>query len=185
MASKTAAFSEQSMYQTIAKSIRIPNAHAIEVVEAVTNLRRQAERYELSRDVVADEVRHAFSDESELELDAEKLSALATLISAPSEQNLWEKAEELRFAEAPHLVSCRTICDVRPLFGTEKASVEGALIVTLLQLDTHSSGSDGYKRITLQLRESDISELEEKLAEARKKVSTLKENLGGVLEFFE
>lgn len=164
-------------HEVIAKSLGIPNQAALDVVTAVRNLARQRKRYSLSFDAVMGDLGAMFSEQVQA-LEEEQRAALEQLVGSDAVS----KIRSLRFSAVPHVLSARTVCDVRPVFDVAKKRIEKALVVTVLELEVHDHSMGNYKTIVVQLSPEALEELARSIAEAEQKLATIKKTFGDVVE---
>lgn len=155
--------------QLVAEQLRIGQESALGAMSAVVNLRRQRGKYALSDQQLVDDLQAL----AEHEL-APVRDALLLLLRTSEEDYVVEKVSSLRHALGPHLLDARTVVDLRPVFSKDRASVEGMLVVTFLEMTTHETPGDRYESYRVQLSEGDIADLRKKLDDAEQKIARLK-----------
>lgn len=180
--SKETLKTEDVSYQRIAKDADISQADALAVLGAVTNLTLQRQRYSLSSDQLLDDL-EAGAEIKVKEFDAQTKAALLDLLSESEEGYFVEKAESLKIGFSPHLVSVRSICDVRPIFDKARENIEGILLVTFLGLTMHDEEHKDHTTI-LQLGRSELRKLRESIEEAEKKLAVLEKEFGAKFDVF-
>ncbi len=180
--SKETLRSEETSYQRIAKSANISQKEALAVLSAVTNLIFQRQRYSLTDQQLLDDLK-ARLPEKVADLGLEAQEALLRLLSESAEGYFVEKAESLRVGFAPHFVSVRSICDVRPVFDRNRETIEGALLVTFLGITTHDEEHEDHTFV-LQLDQSGLRKLRECIEEAEKKLKVMGSKFGTILDLF-
>ncbi len=86
------------------------------------------------------------------------------------------KARDLVDAIGAELDSFRIICDIRPIFDRSRDRIEGAIPLTVLRLD-YSKPDGESAEVEVRLTENQISQFEEKIADAKLKLRMIKELL--------
>ena len=180
--SKETLKTEELSYQRVAKGADISHTEALAILSAVTNLAFQRERYSLSPEQVLADL-GAMLPEMVENLDSHTREALLKLLSKSEEGYFVEKTENLKIGFAPHLVSVRSICDVRPVFDKNREQIEGALLVTFLGITTHDE-EHNEQTFVLQLTRSDLRKMQECLEEAEKKIEVMEREFGRELDLF-
>ncbi len=86
------------------------------------------------------------------------------------------KASELVEATGAELESFRIICDMRPIFDRRRARIDGAIPLAILRLD-YSKPDDELAVVELRITEKQLTQFEEKIADAKLKLKMIKELL--------
>jgi len=180
--SKEALKSEESSYQRIAKDADISHVDSLAILGAVTNLVAQRQRYSLSNEQLLEDL-EAGSRIEVKNFDDQKKRALLELLSESEEGYLVEKAENLKTGFAPHFVTAKSICDVRPVFDKKRESIEGILLVTFLGLTTHDEEHNDHTFV-LQLTRSGLRNLQKCLEEAERKLGIMEQEFGAKFDLF-
>lgn len=180
--SKETLKAEEPSYQRIAKDANISQADTLAVLSAVTNLILQRQRYSLSNEQLLDDL-EAGSNVEVKNLDVQAKAALLDLLSESEEGYFVEKAESLKVGFPPHLVSVRSICDVRPVFDKARENIEGILLVTFLGLTMHDEEHKDHT-VVLQLARSELRKLRECIEEAEKKLNVMEKEFGPKFDLF-
>jgi hypothetical protein len=180
--SKETLKTEELSYQHVAKKADISQAEALAVLSAVTNLISQRQRYSLSDEQLLDDL-EAGAPGKIKDLDLDTKGALLGLLSESEEGYFVEKAESLKLGFTPHLISVRSICDVRPVFDKNRETIEGALLVTFLGITTHDEEHKDHTFV-LQLTRSDLHKLRDCLEEAERKLSVMEKEFGTKFDLF-
>ena len=101
-------------------------------------------------------------------------AGLVGLFSDLPQREYSEKVRGLEQGPLPHLHSFRTFCDYRPVFNADASEITSYLSVITISLSTHCTNSDKFEETTVQISESELSELKEAIARLDKKLSLLK-----------
>ena len=179
--SKESLKDEVPSFVAVARATGLANHQAYQVIGAMQNLALQRKQFEISDDELLSDLRAGFDDPPEL--NAAQEAALLNLLGESDQAYLVEKAESLKHGLVPHMISARTICDLRPVFDRKREQLEGALLVTYLDIKAHD-GEEEYRKLLLQLSETDLKELATVLADAIRKVELLKTRFGRDVELF-
>ena len=166
----------------VADATGLTNMEALGVLSAIRNLARQKSAYRLTDDQMIDDLR-AIGGPG-IELSEAKILGLFRLIRKSDDDYFYEKAESLRGALLPHMVSARTVCDVRPIFDQERGNVDAGLIVTYLDMRVHDN-SGQYDSLVVSLTVQDLRELGKTIEATLKKVEVIKKGFGGHIELFD
>lgn len=86
------------------------------------------------------------------------------------------KARDLVDAIGAELDSFRIICDIRPIFDRSRERIDGAIPMTVLRLD-YTKPDGETAEVEVRLTENQISQFEEKIADAKLKLRMIKELL--------
>jgi hypothetical protein len=169
-------------YQRVAQNANISYKEALSVLTALTNLIGQRKRYSLSDEQLLADLKAGWSDViKKYEHDNEQ--ALIELLSVSDEGYFVEKAEDLRTSFIPHMISVRSICDMRPVFDQNREEIEGALLVVLLGITTHNTNHEN-ETFVVQLTRSDLNDLRNCLDETEKKLKVMEKMFEENLELF-
>jgi hypothetical protein len=170
----------RAIFQAIAAEIGTEQASARDVVTAIKNLRRQRDMFTLTDEQVVDDL--AIVTDSTISGD--KREALIALLRRSDEDLFVEKVAALRHAVGEHMVGARTIVEARPVFSPDRQKMDGVLLVTYLEISTHSAGaSDAYTAHTIQISRKDIADLKEKLSDAEVKLTRLEAQFSGIEQY--
>lgn len=167
---------KEPSYRRVASEARITNEEALAVLSAITNLILQRKRYALSDEQLLQELKVLWPDEIE-HLNHETQNALLDLLSESDEGYFVDKAESLKTGFAPHVVSIRSICDVRPVFDKDRKKIEGLLLVASLGITTHDENHRD-QIFVLQMTRADLQKLRECLEETDQKMAIMQEDFG-------
>lgn len=109
--------------------------------------------------------------------DRRKLTGrLRKLVAEPIGIAKQYKARELVDAIGAELDSFRIICDIRPIFDRSRERIDGAIPLSILRLDY--SKPDGESVVVeVRITEKQISQFEDKIADAKLKLRMIKELL--------
>lgn len=173
--------SSDPIFLQVARRARLDPYKALSVMNAVTNVTRQCRWLELEIDQVLDTLA-TFAAESE-GLEGPRREALSELLAQSDEGYFVEKAERLRNAFVPRLLSVRSICEIRPVFDKERQNIEGALAVVLLALVANDE-TDEDRRMVVQLDRRDLVRLKQAIDVAEQKLDVIERQLEGALEIF-
>ena len=88
------------------------------------------------------------------------------------------KAQRLVGVTGSRLDDFQIICDIRPIFDQKHERVEGAVPLTTLQLEYTTVDGDSDV-VELHITEKQITELGEKIDDARRKLKMIKDLLAG------
>jgi hypothetical protein len=172
----------QPVVEAIVARAGLPRVQALSVWYAVLNLATQRRDLQISdADFLDDLTRLMPSDGPSM--DAAKRAALVQLFTTTREGYLVQKAQFLRTAFTPTLVSCRSVCDIRPLFDEAHQRIEGAALVVLLGLETHTNEHD-VQTVVVQATRAKLAELKKCIADAETKLALMERDFGGKVEFF-
>jgi hypothetical protein len=166
----------------LADATGLTNAEAFRVFSAITNLARQKEAYQLTDDQILQDLRVIGG--SEIEFNEHKIERLLDLIRKVDDEYFYEKVESLRGAFLPHMISARTVCDVRPIFNEKRDKVDAGLIVTYLDMRVHSTTGE-FDSITVSLTLKDLHELASVIDTTLKKIELIKSGFGQNIELFD
>jgi len=86
------------------------------------------------------------------------------------------KARELVDAIGAELDSFRIVCDIRPIFERSRERIEGAIPISILRLEYTTSDGDSAV-VELRVTEKQITQFEDKIADAKLKLRMIKELL--------
>ena len=159
-------------YEKVAKAARVPYMTAVDIVFTVNNLVRQGARVKLTREQLLEELAIGLPEKVKA-LAAETKDALLDLLSESGDGYVVNKAERLRTALVPHMVDAQTICEVRPVFNTDKTAIECNLVVTLLGINSHDDETHEDSSFVIQLTRPQVSELKKLLEETERKISVI------------
>lgn len=164
---------DKRTFRRISDALGISAEVALGILNAVDNLRRQREQFELSDTLL-------FEDLGTIRpIEGDAREALSGLLRKSEEDYFVEKVEALRHAVAPHVTSMRTIVDARPVFSRDRSKVEGLILLTFLELTTHDPVTDDVKANVAQMNRKQLKELSELIKDAERKLDKLTETLGG------
>jgi hypothetical protein len=99
---------------------------------------------------------------------------LVRLFSDLSERERSGKVQELELGPLPHLHSVRTFCDVRPVYDESAGKIVANIPILTLQLVTHSTETDEYTQVLIQLTENNLTEFRKAFERIDKKLALLK-----------
>jgi hypothetical protein len=167
---------KESSYRRVASAVNITNEQALAILSAMTNLLLQRQRYALSDEQLLDELRDLWPEEI-AKLTPLKRHALIDFLSESDEGYFVEKAESLKTGFSPHIVSVRSICDVRPVFDKDRKTIAGVLLVASVGITTHDENHED-KTLVLQMTKSDIQKLRECLEETERKMLIMQQEFG-------
>ncbi len=119
---------ERWTYRRIAAEIGVSPEAALGILNAVDNLRRQREQFEISDSAILEDLATIHPVE---EPDAR--GALTDLLRKSDEDYFVEKVSSLRHAVVPHVTDVRTVVDARPVFSRDRDRIEGLLLLTYLE----------------------------------------------------
>ena len=166
----------------IASAANIPFAQALALWYAVSNLSRQRSAQKIADgDFLAD--LSVLMPDGAPPLDDQRRNALLGLFARTTEGNLLEKAEFLQRAYAPALVSCRSVCDIRPIFDEKRERIQAAALVVLLGLETHTDEHD-IKTVVVQATRSKLADLKKCIEDAEHKLAVMEQQFGDKVELF-
>jgi hypothetical protein len=177
LASHATLKTDEPSYQLIAREADIAQVEAVAALNAIMNLPIQRQRYKLSHEQILDDLK-AICPEKVKALDDESKEALSSLLSVSEtdEGYVVEKAEELKYGFAPHIVSIRSICDARPVFNKDRTEIAGMLLIASLGITTHDENHEDQTLI-LQMTKKDLQKLRESIGEAERKLGIMEEGL--------
>ena len=109
--------------------------------------------------------------------DRRKLTdRLRKLVAEPIGIAKQYKARDLVDAIGAELDSFRIICDIRPIFDRSRERIDGAIPISILRLEyTTSDGNSAV--VELRVTEKQITQFEDKIADAKLKLKMIKELL--------
>jgi len=166
----------------IASAANLSFAQALAVWYAVSNLSRQRTAQKIADgDFLSD--LHLLAPEGAPPFDEVRQKVLLDLFARTSEGTLLEKAEFLKRAYAPSLVSCRSVCDIRPLFDEKRERIESAALVVILGLETHTDDHE-MKTVVVQATRSKLADLKKCITEAENKLAVMERVFGGNVQLF-
>ncbi len=108
------------------------------------------------------------------------IERLKRLAAEPSGLAKQFKARQLVEALGAELEDFRIICDIRPVFDQNRERVDGAIPISILRLEYSAVDGDSSV-VELHVTEKQISQLTEKLADAKRKIVMIKEFLSNHL----
>lgn len=169
LTSRDALSEAEPTFVLLARATGLSHLDAMMALSAIRNLAKQREDFRLSDDELLADLEALVEQKV-----GDNAEALVRLIRDSEETHFVEKVSRLRRGLLPHLLSHRTVCDIRPVFDEKRERIEAALVVTYLELEVHD---DEYRTVVVQLTETDIQALEKTLAEARSKITCMKDLL--------
>lgn len=122
--------------------------------------------------ILATAIRKAMGEATD---DARVESVLELCSSAPG-LHLQHKATELASATGKSIRDSRFICDIRPVYDVTRSKIKGAIGICHLHLAFESSETP-LEIVELRLTEADLTDLSDKIAAARSKLSAIQEFL--------
>lgn len=96
---------------------------------------------------------------------------ILALTASPSGFDLQFKAQQLSVATGVGMRQCQFICDVRPVYSTDRSNIDGAIVMTTLRLNLDDETEQG---IDIRLTESQLHDLVGKASIAEAKLQALK-----------
>jgi hypothetical protein len=160
----------------------ITNEESLAVLSAITNLLIQRKRYGLSNEKLLQDLRIMFDDKIE-NMEKEAHAALIDLLSETDEGYIVDKAEVLKYGFSPHIVSMRSICDVRPVFDKDRKTIKGILIVASLGITMHDENHRD-QTVIMQMTQDDLEKLRELIVETQGKMQIMQNDFGEKFDVF-
>ncbi|AMV30163.1 hypothetical protein VT84_37570 [Gemmata sp. SH-PL17] len=105
-----------------------------------------------------------------------KKDYIVKLFSDLPKRDFSDKVRDLETGPIPHLHSFRTVCDVRPVFNKEATEITSHLLVITLNMVTHTTVSNDYEEVVVQLAEEDLKEIRTAFERLEKKMVLLKQH---------
>jgi hypothetical protein len=167
----------------IAAASKVSFAQALSVWHAVSNLSRQRLAQKIADGDFLDDLGRLEPPRAPSTSDDERRRALLDLCNSTREGYLLEKAQFLRTAYVQALVSCRSVCEIRPLFDEAHQKIEGAALMVTLGLETRSEEGD-TETFVIQASRSKLAELKKCIADAEQKLDVMQRQFGEKLKFF-
>lgn len=165
---------DKRTFRRVSEALGISLDNALGILNAIDNLRRQREQFEISDTSL-------FEDLSTIRpVEGDAREALIGLLRKSEEDYFVEKVGSLRHAVAPQVTSMRTIVDARPVFNRDRSKVDGLVLLTFLELTTHDPGTDEIRSSVTQLDRKQLKALRSAVEDAEKKLDRLTETLGGL-----
>lgn len=140
----------------------------------LSNIIRDAEEpisecEELFEKQVFDSLKKEIESEQDRRIAATRLLALA---AAPSGFDRQYKAQQLANATGVELQGVQILCDVRPVYASDRTSIDGAIVLATLRLNLDELGTE--KGVDIRLTGKQLHDLAEQAARAEAKILTLK-----------
>lgn len=173
---------KEASYRRVASKADITNEESLAILSAITNLIIQRKRYNLDDEKLLEELAILFGEKIG-NMDNETQYALIDLLSETDEGYIVEKAEVLKSGFAPHVVSMRSICDVRPVFDKDRKTIKGILIVASLGITTHDENHRD-QTVVIQMTQDDLEKLRELIVETQGKMSIMQNEFGERFDVF-
>jgi hypothetical protein len=166
-------------YRRVASVANITNEQALSVLSAVANLLVQRKRYSLNDEQLLDDLRILCKEQIvHIDNDDETKKAFLDLLSESEEGYIVDKAESLKDGFGSHVVSMRSICDVRPVFDKDKKTIRGVLIVASLGIITHDEQHKNQTTI-IHLSREQLKNLRELIQETEGKMDIMSNEFRG------
>jgi hypothetical protein len=173
---------DEQPFNRIASSAGLSFAQSVSVWSTVSNLSRQRTDQKINDGDFLDDLDRLRPEDAPA-LDQTRRRALLQLFARTKEGYLLEKANFLRTAYLPSLVSCRSVCDIRPLFDEKRERIEAAALVVMLGLETETEDQE-METIAIQATRAKLVELKKCISEAEQKLAVMERHFSGKVEFF-
>ena len=174
--------SDQPAFRRIADRAGIGNADALAAYYAIVNLSDQRRAYEIENEHMLADLALLCPDEMAA-LGDEGTRELLSLFIETEEDAVIGKADLLQSAVVPHYRNLKSVCEIRPVFNTDRTSVEGALLVALLALRLHDADHKN-KTVVFQATRDELHSIRTALDEAESKFAALNEKFGQTVEIY-
>lgn len=145
---------------------------------AVAKVALFVSRYRSEDPSIVDAVRELLGDE-----DSEAVEALVELSEPSSELLVLNKAERLQSDLHGHLVDCRSVVELRPVFDDDHENVVAAVTTGVLVLEFHDAEHQS-QTIKLAVIPDDVDTLVETIADMKAKLERTRETFSGDVEVF-